>query len=126
MKKFVGFLFIILMIFSKVSLDAQPTYARDIAPIIHKNCMSCHRQGEIGPMSFSTYEDVKNWSSTIKYVTSQRIMPPWKADPAYSRFLDENYLTDSQIKLITDWVDAGAPSGNLAEAPQPGRCGPSG
>ncbi len=119
MKKFVGFLFIILMIFSKVSLDAQPTYARDIAPIIHKNCMSCHRQGEIGPMSFSTYEDVKNWSSTIKYVTSQRIMPPWKADPEYSRFLDENYLTDSQIKLITDWVDAGAPSGNLAEAPQP-------
>ena len=114
-----GILLTILIAASISALIGQPTYAKDIAPIIHKNCMSCHREGEIGPMKLTSYDEVRDWSSTIKYVTSNRIMPPWKADPAYSRFLDENYLTETQIKTISDWVDAGAPAGNLAEAPQP-------
>ncbi len=96
----------------------QVTYNKDIAPIIQNHCMSCHRQGEIGPMSLTNYEEVKNWASTIKYVTEQRIMPPWKADPDFSRFLGENYLDDDQIKMIGEWIEDGLKEGLASDLPQ--------
>ena len=71
-------------------LEAQ-TFAKDVAPIIYNKCTVCHRPGEIGPMSFTNYEEVKNWSNMIKYVTEIRYMPPWKADPNYSHFLEEKW-----------------------------------
>lgn len=113
--------YIFLICIAFISIDKiigqQPTFCRDVAPIIYNHCTTCHRSGEIGPMSLSSYEEVKNWAGTIKYVTSSKIMPPWKADPSYSRFLDENYLSDAQIKTIAEWVDAGSPLGDPNEEP---------
>jgi len=34
---------------------AIPTFSKDVAPILYKNCVGCHRPGEIGPMSLLTY-----------------------------------------------------------------------
>lgn len=111
-------IFIGLFLFVSTALMSQPTFSKDVAPIIFKHCTVCHRQGEIGPMQLTKYSEVKDWASTIKYVTSNKIMPPWKADHTYSRFVDENYLSASQIKTISDWVDAGAPEGNAALTPK--------
>lgn len=108
------FLWAILLPFLSL---AQPTFTKDVAPIIYNHCASCHRAGEIGPMSLTNYDEVKDWAGTIKYVTANKIMPPWKADPNYSTFLDENYLNDAQIKTIGDWVSAGSPYGNANEEP---------
>ena len=49
------------------SADAQagPTYSRDVAPIIYKNCTGCHRPGEIGPMSLLTYANTYPWAKAI-------------------------------------------------------------
>jgi hypothetical protein len=69
-------------------------------------------------MTLSNYEEVKNWAATIKYVTTNKTMPPWKADETYSRFVDENYLSAAQIKTISDWVSAGSPQGNPADTPK--------
>ncbi|MBK6498315.1 MAG: T9SS type A sorting domain-containing protein [Saprospiraceae bacterium] len=98
-------------------VSGQPTFSADVAPIIFNHCTTCHRAGEIGPMSLTNYDEVKNWAGTIKYVTSRKIMPPWKADQTYSRFLDENFLNDDQIKTIADWVEAGSPIGNANAIP---------
>src|SRR4029079_11873481 len=38
---------------------AVPTFTKDVAPILYKNCTGCHRPGEIGPMSLLTYDDVR-------------------------------------------------------------------
>lgn len=106
----------ILICISFISFGwSQPTFYKDISPIIYNNCAVCHRSGEIAPMSFTNYEEVKNWANTIKYVTSIRYMPPWKADPDYSEFLGETYLSEHDIQLIADWVDGGAPEGNKNE-----------
>ncbi|MBK8518523.1 MAG: T9SS type A sorting domain-containing protein [Saprospiraceae bacterium] len=107
-----------LMVQALNSGSAQPTFSKDVASIIFNHCTTCHRQGEIGPMALTNYEQVKNWASTIRYVTSNKIMPPWKADEAYSRFVDENYLSSSQVKTISDWVNAGSPLGNASETPK--------
>jgi len=92
------------------------TYNEDIAPIIYIKCATCHRSGEIGPMSLTNYSEVKNHSSTIKYVTGTKYMPPWKPDPSFRHFLGENFLSDQEIDLIAKWVDAGSPEGT-GEAP---------
>lgn len=111
-------LFLLLgCLLSQNPLFAQPTFAEDIAPIIYENCTSCHRPGEIGPMPFTNYSQVKAYANMIKYVTEIRYMPPWSPDPEYSHFLDERVLTEAQIELIGDWVDAGSPRGDANAEP---------
>ena len=58
-----------------------PTFHKDVAPILNANCVSCHRPGEIGPMSFLTYESTRPWARSIKDKVVKREMPPWAADP---------------------------------------------
>ena len=99
------------------NVSAQVTYADDIADIVYTKCASCHRSGEIGPMSFSNYEEVKSWGATIKNVTQSKYMPPWLADPSYSRFQAENFLTDDELNKIAEWVDNGMPRGDAANEP---------
>ncbi len=98
--------------------SASPTFTKDIAPILHKNCAECHRQGQIGPMSLVSYDDVRPWAKSVKKTVAERSMPPWFADPAIGHFKDSKVLSAEQIALITKWVDQGAPKGE-GEAPTP-------
>jgi hypothetical protein len=107
----------ILFMVVSVTAFSQVTFTKDIAPIIYNNCTKCHRPNEIGPFSMTNYNEIYPWAPTIKYVTAIRYMPPWKADPHYSRFIGERVLTDEQIALIAEWADNGAPYGNAAEEP---------
>jgi hypothetical protein len=43
-----------------------PTFAEHVAPILYENCVSCHRAGEMAPMSLVTYEEARPWSRSIK------------------------------------------------------------
>jgi len=94
--------------FSQVSYE-------EISDIIYNKCSVCHRPGEIGPMSLTNYEEVKGWANMIKQVTESKYMPPWKADPSYSRFMDETHLSDDDIKMIGEWVDSGLAQGDPAK-----------
>lgn len=102
-----------------IGLGQTPTFNRDIAPIVYNHCTFCHRPGEIGPMALTNYAEVSTWANTIKYVTGEKIMPPWKADPEYNSFLGENFLTDDEISLIAQWVDGGTPEGDPADFTNP-------
>ncbi len=95
-------------------------FSEHISPIIYNNCTKCHRPGEIGPFPLTNYNEAATRAQMIKYVTGIHYMPPWMPDRSYSKLLDERFLTDEQIQLIAQWVDAGAPQGdpNL-EAPLP-------
>src|SRR5262245_60885090 len=96
-----------------------PTFNRDIAPVIVKNCSPCHRPGEVGPFPLLTYDDVRKKAKTIQAVTKARYMPPWPADPSYSHFLGERVLTENEIQMIASWVDHNAPEGDPAQKPAP-------
>ncbi|MEM9819817.1 MAG: T9SS type A sorting domain-containing protein [Bacteroidota bacterium] len=97
---------------------AQVTFASDIAEIIYQKCATCHRTGEIGPVAFTNYEEVKAWGTMIEYVTNNKIMPPWQADAEYSNFLGENFLSNDEIAAISTWVSNGMPRGNVQEEPE--------
>ncbi|MGA8026073.1 MAG: tetratricopeptide repeat protein [Bryobacteraceae bacterium] len=99
--------------------SSSPAFGKDIAPIIYRNCAACHGPGEAGPFSLLTYQDVKKHAREIAAVTKSRYMPPWLPQPGYGEFQDERRLTDAEIRLISDWVEAGAPEGPPSELPTP-------
>ena len=98
---------------------APPTFNRDIAPILYKNCATCHRPGEVAPFSLLTYQDAAKRAKQIATVTASRFMPPWKAEPGYGSFQNERRLTDEQIATLRDWAANGAPEGDPEAKPTP-------
>ncbi len=105
-------LFLLPFLLLSEGFAQSPNFSQDIAPIIYNKCSFCHRQGEIGPMPFTNYNEVAAWAGMVQYVTEIRYMPPWQPDPAYASFLGENHLSEQEIQLIRDWVIAGAPQGD--------------
>ena len=77
------------------------TFNKDVLPILQKNCQSCHRPGEIAPMSFLSYSDARPWAKAMKQAVVTRQMPPWFADPAYGHFENDKRLSESEIKTIS-------------------------
>ena len=98
--------------------EAPVTFSRQIAPILYKNCVTCHHPGGAGPFSLLTYEDVARRGKLIETVTQSRYMPPWLPEPGYGDFAESRRLPDADRELIKRWVEAGMPQGDLADAPK--------
>ncbi|SVB92312.1 uncharacterized protein METZ01_LOCUS245166, partial [marine metagenome] len=95
------------------------------APLLQRSCQNCHRPNSVAPMSLIAYEEVRPWARSIKQRTGLRnrmgVMPPWfiEKDIGIQDFKDDISLSDDEIALIAEWVDTGAPRGDLAEMPSP-------
>jgi hypothetical protein len=100
------------------SNQGTPTFNKDVAPILFRACVECHRPNQIAPMSLLSYQDARPWARAIKTKTQAREMPPWFADPRYGKFKNDRSLTPAEIQTIAAWADAGAPQGSGA-APLP-------
>lgn len=98
-------------------LCGGPVFYKDVLPLLQDHCQVCHRAGAIGPMPLVSYLDARKWSAAIARRTAAREMPPWFADPQIGHFSNDPSLSQAQIALIADWVRAGAPAGNPADAP---------
>ena len=103
----------------------EPTFSKDIAPILQRSCQKCHRPNALAPMSLITYEDARPWARAIKYRTGLRdkpgVMPPWYIEKniGIQDFKDDWSLSDEEVATIARWADNGAPEGNPAEMPEP-------
>src|SRR5258707_2909448 len=95
------------------------TFHKSIEPILQKNCQSCHRPGQIAPMSFLTYQGTRPWAKAMKAAVLSRKMPPWFADPRYGHFANDRSLKQADIDTLAKWVDGGAAEGNVKDAPPP-------
>ena len=98
---------------------APVTFTKDVLPILQKNCQSCHRPGQIAPMSLLTYEQARPWARAIRAKVVAREMPPWFADPQHGSFANDRSLKQTDIDTIAKWADAGAPQGDPKDAPTP-------
>jgi hypothetical protein len=99
--------------------STNPTFDKDVLPILQRQCQVCHRPGEIGPMPFVTYEGTRPWAKAIKAAVASRKMPPWFADPKYGHFANERHLSSAEIATLTAWADNGAPEGDAKDKPAP-------
>ena len=100
------------------AMAAAPTFSKDVAPILYKNCVECHRPTAMAPMSLLTFDEARPWARAIKQKVVRREMPPWGADPAVGKFSNDISLKQADVDTITAWVDGGAPEGNRSELPQ--------
>ena len=97
-----------LLTFTLALQAASPDFSKDVAPILEKHCLQCHRPGGIA-VPFTSYETVRPWAKAIRQAVATRYMPPWSADPQKSlKFRNDARLTALQIATLTAWVDSGA------------------
>lgn len=93
------------------------TFHKHVAPILNAQCVVCHRTGEIGPFSLTTYQQAKKWAADIKEFTTNRTMPPWMPTGGVA-MKGERKLTAAEIATLAAWADAGAPEGDPKDAPK--------
>ena len=89
-------------------------YVTEVADIINDNCVVCHRQGGIGPMSFESYEQVRPWAPLIQLKVLTREMPPYAYDHGIGiQDLQGDWrLSTKDIDTIDNWVEQGAQYGD--------------
>jgi hypothetical protein len=105
------------LLVSVCAYAAAPTYSKDVAPILNKNCASCHRPGDIGPMSLLTYEQTRPWAKSIRDKVSLGQMPPWHSTDARGTFSNDRRLSEADKNTLIQWATAGAPEGNKKDLP---------
>jgi len=97
----------------------QPTFYKDVLPVLQKNCQTCHRPGEAAPMAFLSYDEARPWAKAIKTAVVTKKMPPWYADPHYGKFSNDRSLSQAEMDTLVTWADTGAKAGNPKDAPKP-------
>jgi len=123
----------VLVLTSPSPADAQQgpaavgevVFTRDIAPILQRSCVRCHRPGGVAPMSLVEYDDVKPHALRIMRRTSIRdrmgAMPPWyvEKDIGIQHYKDDPSLSTEEIAAIASWARGGTPMGDPADMPAP-------
>lgn len=125
-----GLLPLLLILMIALCAGAQPahtpapTWATHVAPILFRNCTSCHHPGGAGPFSLLTYADARRWAPQMLAVTQSRYMPPWLPEPGHGDFADNRRLSAADLAKIARWVHAGMLEGDPAQAPSAPRYSP--
>jgi len=100
-------------------VNPSVTYARNVSRVLQRNCVECHREGEIGPFALTEYDEVVGWADMMLETIDDGRMPPWHANPAYGHFANARVMPEADKQVLRDWVAAGAPLGDIADLPEP-------
>ncbi len=101
------------------AIPEQPTFTRDVAPIVFAHCAPCHHDGGAGPFPLISYADVRKRARQIATVTGERVMPPWPPVAGHGDFRGERRLGQDLIDTLARWVQQGAVEGAAGDAPPP-------
>jgi hypothetical protein len=102
-----------------LAAEVPVTFHKDVLPILQQHCQTCHRPGNIAPMSFLTYQSTRPWAKAMKAAVLSRKMPPWSADPQVGHFSNDPSLKPAELDILSKWADSGAPAGEEKDAPPP-------
>lgn len=107
------YVFILVILSSQKPVRGQINinFEANIKPILNKHCINCHQKGGIAPFSLDQWEEVDARAIMIAAVTASQYMPPWRADTSFQHYKNENYLSQSEIDQIQQWVQNGKPRG---------------
>lgn len=100
-----------------IAQDTAPTFTKDVAPILYKNCTTCHRPGGLGPFSLLDYDSAKANVDDIRDAVRSGFMPPWHAEGPHGTFSNDRRLSDLEKSTLVRWIDAGAKKGDEKKAP---------
>jgi hypothetical protein len=92
--------------------EDAPTFNKDVAPILWKQCADCHHPGHVGPFPLLTHKDAAKRAVFIRDLTANRRMPPWKAEAGFGAHVGARHLSPHELQTLADWAAAGAPEGD--------------
>ena len=95
---------------------ADPTFS-DVAPILYKNCASCHRSGGLAPFSVIEYDSAAAFAAEMQEAVSQNKMPPWHAEAPRGVFANDRRLAPAERELVLKWLATGAKEGDKSKLP---------
>ena len=92
----------------------EVTYNGEVGKIINENCVVCHREGGIGPMQLTNYDQVRPWAPLIQMRVANREMPPYAYDHGIGiQDLEGDWRLDQdEIDTVVAWVNQGSPMGD--------------
>lgn len=80
----------------------------DPSQVIHSKCLSCHQEGGIAPVAFTSTAQMRPWAKAIRQSILKGSMPPWHADSASSEHLaGVRALTYGEKEALVRWIDSG-------------------
>ena len=97
----------------------QITYSNQIARILQRRCVQCHRTGEIAPFPLTSYDELAGWAETIREVLEDGRMPPWHASSEHGKFANDAQMPEAEKRLVYQWVENGIPEGDRKDLPKP-------
>ena len=110
---FGGVLAVALMACGQKDAEFEPTYYRDVQPILEARCNACHQAGDIGPFTFETYDDASRYADMIAAAVESKTMPPLPAEIEGCRdFVDERIMTAEERETLRMWAKQGAAPGD--------------
>ncbi|MBI1899925.1 MAG: redoxin domain-containing protein [Planctomycetia bacterium] len=104
---------------SRKAPSGDVTYSNQVARVLNKHCVLCHRPDQIAPFALTSYDEVAPWAETIREVIDQNRMPPWHANPKHGKFYNDARMTDEEKRLVLTWIENGLPAGDQRDLPQP-------
>lgn len=99
-------------------VGGKVTFADDVAPILQKSCVNCHRPGTSAPFSLVTYQNARAHADAIVEVTGEGRMPPWFASEEYGHFSNRPTLSTEEKEKIARWVRTGMEIGTESKLPK--------
>jgi len=99
-------------------ITTKITWTREVARIIYKHCTSCHQE-DGAAFSLVAYQEARPWAKAIAEQVLTRRMPPWNAVKGFGEFKNDSGMSQEELEVISDWVEGGAPEGNLLYMPPP-------
>src|SRR5260370_24134999 len=98
---------------------AQVTWRQQIAPVVYKNCTSCHHDGGSGPFALMTYEDAKRRGGLVKAGPENRYLDPWVAEPRAGPVARGRRVTAGEIAPVEARDEGGIPEAGGSAPPAP-------
>ncbi|MBM3967096.1 MAG: redoxin domain-containing protein, partial [Planctomycetes bacterium] len=106
--------------------ESDVTYHNQVARLIQRHCVECHRDGGVGPFRLDTYDDAVAHAAMIRQVVDRGIMPPWFAAPMKdshashaSPWINDRSLSASEKRQLIAWLDNKMPAGDPQDSPAP-------
>jgi len=110
-------LLLVLLAAQDTKSASSVTFTKDIAPIVFRNCASCHRAGEVAPFPLVAYGEVKKRAKQLVTAVESRQMPPWKPVEGHGEFVGDRRMKAADIAALKKWVDQGCAEGDAKDLP---------
>ncbi|QDU50383.1 redoxin domain-containing protein [Gimesia panareensis] len=94
------------------------TFCKEVAGVLHRHCVECHRKSEIAPFSLTDYDEVRGWADTMLETIEDGRMPPWHASPKYGHYANARFMSEKDKEILREWVAGGMPYGDIKDLPE--------